>query len=256
MKIHYENWNPWHGCTRISPGCRFCYVYRQDEGHGQIEKAMIPHLTQNFRLPIHRKKDGSYKLPPNSFVFTCFTSDFLLPEADEWRKECWQMIRERSDCHFYFFTKRIDRLAQVLPPDWQDGYDNVLIGCTVENQDRADYRLPIFLALPVKHKSIIVAPMIEAVDLTHYLDSSIELVSVSGESGINVRPLRYEWVLAIREACVHKDIPFSFHQTGAYFIKDERLYHIPRKFQIAQARKAKIDYRILENELPDVYLAM
>lgn len=254
MTIHYENWNPWHGCTRISPGCRFCYVYRQDAGHGQPELAMTPHKNQSFYLPVKHRKDGSYKLPSGSFIFTCFTSDFLLPEADEWRKECWQMIKERSDCYFYFFTKRIDRLAEVLPADWQDGYDNVLIGCTVENQDRADYRLPIFLNLPIKHKSIIVAPMIEKIDLTKYLDSSIEMVSVSGESGINVRPLRYEWVLATREACIKKDIPFCFHQTGAYFIKDEHLYRIPRKFQISQARKAGIDYRMRSDGLPDNYL--
>lgn len=85
-------------------------------------------------------------------MFTCFTSDFLLKDADEWRGECWKMMRERRDCWFYFFTKRIDRLEECLPPDWGEGYDNVLIGCTVENQSMADYRLPIFRALPVKHR--------------------------------------------------------------------------------------------------------
>ena len=72
-------------------------------------------------------------------------------------------MKIRKDCWFYFFTKRIDRLEQCLPSDWGDGYDNVLIGCTVENQDRADYRLPIFLSLPIKHKSIIVSPILEKV---------------------------------------------------------------------------------------------
>lgn len=41
-------------------------------------------------------------------VFPCFSTDFLVKDADEWRCECWQMIRERSDLHFLFLTKRIE----------------------------------------------------------------------------------------------------------------------------------------------------
>ena len=54
-------------------------------------------------------------------------------EADAWRLECWQMIRERSDLHFLFLTKRIDRFMDCVPDDWNDGYENVSVGCTVEN---------------------------------------------------------------------------------------------------------------------------
>lgn len=67
---------------------------------------------------------------------------------------------------FLFFTKRIERLDRCLPPDWGDGYDNVTVGCTVENQDRADRRLPLFMTLPLRHRLIIVAPMLERIDLT------------------------------------------------------------------------------------------
>ena len=161
------------------------------------------------------------------------------------------MIKQRSDCWFYFFTKRIDRLEECLPPDWGDGYDNVLIGCTVENQDRADFRLPIFLSLPIKHRSIIAAPLLEKIDIASYLSGSIEQVSVSGESGIQARPCNYDWILDIRRQCVEKNVPFSFHQTGAHFIKDGKLYNIERKYQISQARKAGNDFRIGENFVPE-----
>lgn len=140
----YMDWNPWHGCTKISPGCRYCYVYRQDEMYGAAGASSICRKTGNFDYPIKRKRDGSYKLPSGKIVFTCFTSDFLLKDADEWRAECWRMMKQRSDCLFYFFTKRIDRFMQCIPDDWGDGYDNVLVGCTVEDQRRADYRLPFF----------------------------------------------------------------------------------------------------------------
>lgn len=247
----YADWNPWHGCTKLSPGCKYCYVYRQDEMYGSLTSSAQCRKTAAFDLPIRRKRDGSYKIPSGKMVFTCFTSDFLLKDADPWRQECWKMIRRRSDCWFYFFTKRIDRLAEVLPPDWGDGYDNVIIGCTVENQDRADYRLPIFNTLPIKHKSIIASPLLTAIDLSAYLNESIEEVSVGGESGVQARPCNYDWILDLRRQCVEKDVPFRFHQTGAYFIKDGKMYRVKRRYQLSQAEKANIDYKISDYYLPE-----
>ncbi|MBP5480465.1 MAG: DUF5131 family protein [Paludibacteraceae bacterium] len=240
----YADWNPWHGCTKLSAGCKFCYVYRQDEMYGSEIGSNIARKTAAFDFPVKRKRDKSYKLPPGKVVFTCFTSDFFLKDADEWRPDCWRMMRERSDCMFYFFTKRIDRFAECIPDDWGDGYDNVLIGCTVENQAMADYRLPIFLAAPIKHKIITAAPLLERIDLSPYLTPSIEEVSVGGESGVNARPCHYDWVLDLRRQCVEKRVAFRFHQTGAYFVKDGRTYRIKRKYQLSQAHKAGIDYGI------------
>lgn len=204
----------------------------------------IARKTAAFDFPVKRKRDKSYKLSPGKVVFTCFTSDFFLKDADEWRPDCWRMMRERSDCMFYFFTKRIDRLTECIPDDWGDGYDNVLIGCTVENQAMADYRLPIFLASPIKHKIITAAPLLERIDLLPYLDPSIEEVSVGGESGVNARPCHYDWVLDLRRQCVERRVAFRFHQTGAYFVKDGRTYRIKRQYQLSQAHKAGIDYGI------------
>ena len=247
----YVDWNPWHGCTKISAGCKYCYVYRQDEMYGSNIASSICRKTGAFYLPIKKKRDRSYKIPSNKIVFTCFTSDFLLKDADEWRLECWQMMKERSDLWFYFFTKRIDRLEQCLPPDWGEGYDNVIIGCTVENQDRADYRLPIFNRLPIKHKSIIVSPLLERIDISPYLNDSIEEVAVGGESGVNARYCDYDWILDIRRQCIEKDIAFRFHQTGAYFKKDGKMYRVKRRYQIEQAIKAGIDYKVGEYLIPE-----
>lgn len=240
----YADWNPWHGCTKVSPGCKYCYVYRQDEMYGAEIASSVCRKTAAFDLPVKRKRDRTYKITSGKVVFTCFTSDFLLKDADAWRPDCWKMMRQRSDLYFYFFTKRIDRLQECLPPDWGDGYPNVLIGCTVENQQMADYRLPIFKALPIHHKSIIVSPLIGPVDVSAYLDETIEEVSVGGESGVHARPCDYDWVLSLREQCVAHNVPFRFHQTGAHFIKDGHMYNVARKFQLSQAHKADIDFRI------------
>lgn len=235
------NWNPWHGCHKISEGCRHCYVYRQD--HKFDKDSSIVQLTNNYTLPIKRKRDGSYKVAAGQLVYTCFTSDFFVEEADHWRTKAWEMIHQRSDLNFFIITKRIDRFEKCQPDDWNDGYDNVIIGCTVENQEMADYRLPIFEQTAIKHKIIICGPIIGPIDVSKYLNSSIEQLSASGESGNEARICDYNWALALRQQCIANDTPFLFHQTGARLLKDNRLYQIERKFQHQQAHKAKIDFK-------------
>ena len=238
-----STWNPWHGCKKISPGCRHCYVYRMDAAHGK--DASVPTKTGAFRLPVQKKRDGSYKLTDDGdYVYTCFTSDFLLPEADEWRKDAWRFIRERKDLRFFFITKRIERFAVSLPDDWGDGYENVTVGCTCENQRCADRRLPIFLALPIRHRVIHAEPMLEPLRLERWLARGhIEQVNCGGESGPEARILNFGWVLDLMTQCVRCDVPFHFKQTGTHFQKGDRTYEIPRNLQAIQAKKAGVDYR-------------
>lgn len=228
-------WNPWHGCTKYSEGCRYCYVYRQDEMFGRDSREC--RKTNDFSLPIRKDRKGNYKIPSGSLIMTCFSSDFLLSDADPWRDECIKMMKERSDCMFYFFTKRIERLNFEVP-------DNVIVGCTCENQKMANYRLPIFKKLDIKYKTIILAPMLEKMDVSKYLGDDIYEVNVSGESGSSqqIRALDYDWVLDIRNQCIKANVNFGFHQTGARFIKDGKEYRIERKYQISQAKKANIDF--------------
>ncbi len=232
-------WNPWHGCHKISAGCRNCYVYRIDARH-QKDSSIVG-KTRDFDLPLRRGRAGEYKLPGDETVYTCFSSDFFLEDADCWREEAWRMIRARPDLRFFIVTKRIHRFHERLPDDWGAGYENVSICCTVENQDRADFRLPIFESEPIRHKSIICEPLLGDVDLAPYLPGGIEEVTVGGESGPNARLCRFEWVLHVRDQCREAGVPFAFMQTGANFEKDGKRYFIPRKLQHSQARKAAID---------------
>lgn len=234
------SWNPWHGCRKISPGCAHCYVYRIDGRHGKSGADIV--RTAAYDLPLRKSRDGSYKIPPGETVYTCFTSDFLLPEADAWRERAWEMIRERFDLSFVFATKRIDRLEDCLPPDWGEGYPNVRVWCTVENQEMADYRLPFFNAAPVRAKGILCEPLLGPVDLSRHLGAWIDEVIAGGESGEEARVCDYAWVLDLRRQCEEKGVAFYFKQTGARFFKDGRLYRIKRSDQRRQAEKAGIDY--------------
>lgn len=232
-------WNPWRGCHRYSEGCKFCYIHKGDAKRGVDTNEIVK--TDNFYAPIARKKNGEYKMKPG-LVYLGFSTDFLLPDADEWRNACWDMIRQRQDCTFLFLTKRIARFMDCVPGDWGEGWDNVVVGCTVENQRRADERLEIFSKLPIRHKNIICQPMISAINLEQYLDG-VELVAAGGESDRFARPMEYDWVLSLREQCVRKKVAFEFRQCGTHFLKDGREYTLQKKDLCSQARKANINYR-------------
>ncbi len=232
-------WNPWHGCHKISPGCANCYVYRADKRHGR--DSTVIKKTAEFDLPLKKNRQGRYKIPWGELVYTCFTSDFLLEEADPWRGEVWQMMRTRSDLEFLFITKRIHRFKECLPPDWGEGYPNVHVCCTVENQDQANFRLPIFQSAPIAKKSIVCEPLLGYINLSDWLGNWVEEVLAGGESGSAARICKYDWVLDIRRQCIEAGVPFTFHQTGERLEKDGKLYCIRRKYQHSQAKKADIN---------------
>lgn len=232
-------WNPWRGCKKCSDGCLHCYIHKGDFKRNINTNDIVK--TKDFNKPIERLKNGNYKMK-SCIVYLGFSTDFLIEEADSWRNECWKMIKERSDCTFLFLTKRIDRFMKCIPDDWNDGYDNVVVCCTIENQKNVDYKLKIFKDLPIKHKCITAQPLLENINIEKYLDD-IELVVVGGESDINARPLNYDWVLNIREQCIRKHVNFEFRQCGTHFIKDGKLYKLEIKKLIKQAKLANIDYK-------------
>lgn len=233
-------WNLWHGCQRKSEGCLNCYMYSMDARHGK--NSSIVEKTNSFNLPIQKNRQKEYKIKSGTLIYTCFTSDFFVVAADAWRADAWRIIKERADCEFLFLTKRPERFYEALPKDWNDGYENVTIGVSCENQKRANERLSILLELPIKHKIISIAPMLEYMEIEPYLSNKIELVICDGESGLEARPICYDWVLSVREQCIKKEVDFVFRQTGANFIKDGKRYHIPKAEQMKQAKKANINY--------------
>lgn len=230
-------WNPWHGCQKISSGCEHCYVYRMDKRFGRDPSVCKP--TNSLEMPIWKNKRGEYKLPLNSEVMMCFTSDFLLDKADEFRDKAWNCIKEREDCTFTFITKRIDRMKECLPDYWNDIKDRIDVTSTVENQQMADYRIPILLDLPLSKRSLCVEPLLEEIDLSKYLKTGlIHHVTIGGESGSGARVCKYEWVKRIVDDCRRYNVDYWFKQTGARFIdNDGNLLKVARCDQYKKAKE-------------------
>lgn len=231
------NWEPWIGCYAFSEGCKNCYYYGpRGKRHGQ--NTIVK--TDKFDWPIRKNSKGEYNIKGNKILPTCFATDFFLPEADEWRKDAWGMIKERQDIEFLILTKRIDRFLVSLPSDWGEGYDNVNIGCTVENQKLAAYRLPLFLSYPLKQRFVACSPLLERIDLSPYL-YGIDHVTVSGETSRDARECDYDWVLDIRQQCAKAKISFWFKSTGSLFKYKGRVQKINPYRQVSLARELDVN---------------
>lgn len=200
--------------------------------------------TANFDLPVRRSRRGCYKLPSGMQLYVGLSTDFFIEEADEWRDEAWRMIRRRPDIAFRLLTKRAGRIRECLPDDWGNGYNNVMLSVTCENQRRADERLPILLDVPARHKGFMAAPFIVEIDAGVYLSSGeIEEVMCGGENYDGARPCRYEWVKRLSAQCVDNDVSFHFIETGTVFEKEGKIYRIPSKrTQSLQAYKSGLSH--------------
>ena len=219
-------WNPWHGCRKCSEGCQNCYMFFLARLHGR-DGSEIGRSKSAFRYPLARDRSGRWKVPGGETLRVCLTSDFFLEDADPWRGEAWEIIRQRPDVFFFLLTKRPRRVAETLPPGWGGGWENVHLSVSAENQRRADERIPILLSLPFRHKGVMCAPLIGPVSIRPYLASGqIEEVLCDGENYEGARPCRYEWVKSLRDECAAENVTFDFCGTGWRFVKDGRLYRL------------------------------
>lgn len=230
-----HTWNPWHGCTKVSPGCKFCYMYREKARYGQ-DPSLVVRSRTTFRAPLKWTAPGR--------VFTCSWSDFFIAEADAWRDDAWKIIAQTPHLTYQILTKRPERIAGRLP--WTDTpWPNVWLGVSVENQDAADERIAQLLATPAAVRFLSIEPLIGpvnlervpfrpghghngnalyigdegGVDFSWTVRNLLHWVIIGGESGSQARPSDVDWVRAIVEQCRLADVPCFVKQLGAHFLE-------------------------------------
>lgn len=202
-----STWNPWHGCIKISPGCKYCYMYRDKERYGQNPMVVVRSKT-TFYNPL-KWKDAR-------IIFTCSWSDWFIDLADDWRGETWELIKLTPRHTYQILTKRPSNFLTRLPDDWGQGYDNVWLGVSVEDLDRA-FRVDILRTIPAKRRFLSIEPLLDKIndlDLT-----GIHWVIVGGESGsvegkYRFRPCQYSWIERIIAICREQKVPVFVKQTG------------------------------------------
>ncbi|MEI8018217.1 MAG: DUF5131 family protein [Schlesneria sp.] len=210
-------WNPWQGCTKISPACDHCYMFRDMARYGRDGSVVVRSADNTFNLPLRKSREGQFKIASGKKVFTCSWSDWFHKVADPWRPEAWSITRQRRDLIFQIVSKRTHRIDSCLPDDWGDGYHNVWLIATAENQTWFNKRLWELSRVPAVVRGLSIEPLLGPIDMMPMIERSEcqpDWVIVGGESGPASRPMQIEWVQSLRDQCVSLSIPFFFKQWG------------------------------------------
>lgn len=203
-----STWNPITGCTKVSPGCKFCYAERMAK---RLKAMGSENYKDGFKLSVHESAlylPLTWKKPQTIFVNSMsdlFHKDvpvkFLLKTFEVMNKADWH--------RFQVLTKRSDILLKLNPIiTWTE---NIWMGVSVENQNYT-YRIDHLRETNAHIKFLSIEPLIGPID---NLDlTNINWVIVGGESGPGARPMEESWVLRIRDICKESKVPFFFKQWG------------------------------------------
>ena len=226
--------NPWIGCTRVSPACDNCYAATSTPARTRGMKWVTGEPRQrttvsNWYQPIkwHKK---ALKTGIRPKVFCASLADVFDTEVDlSWRIDLFQLILITPMLDWLLLTKRpavakkwfTSEVRSHIPEKLTSHWDNVWLGTTVENQEMVDVRIPHLMQTPnVEKRFLSVEPLLEAVNLKldYYLTElpssakGIDWVIVGGESGPNFRPIQTEWIEDIGFECMNMDVAFFVKQ--------------------------------------------
>lgn len=208
-----NTWNPWQGCQKVSPGCDNCYMFRDKKRYGQDPETVVRSKPPTFNRPRRWNKEAE-AAGQRRLVFTASWADFFSREADEWRPEAWALIAECPWLTFQILTKRHARIADNLPPDWGDGYPNVWLGVSAENQEWWGRRTTALRAVPARVRWVSVEPQIGSINPGDL--RGIDWVVVGGESGPNERPFLVGWAEHFIAAGMDARVPIFVKQLGSH----------------------------------------
>ncbi len=208
-----STWNPLTGCTKISPGCKHCYAERMAwrlKAMGQANYVNSFELTLHedaLELPLRWKKPQTIFVNSMSDMFHCnVPSEFILKAFDVMRRAPWH--------RFQVLTKRAERLEELsglLP--WPD---NIWMGVSVESEEYL-FRIVHLRRTSAAIKFLSLEPLLGPLD--NLCLDGIDWVIVGGESGPGARPMKSEWVQAVRNQCLGSGVPFFFKQWGGVWKK-------------------------------------
>lgn len=246
--------NPWMGCTRVSPACDDCYAARSTParamgiawGAGEPRRRTA---ESTWDAPKRWSKALPGKLGRRPRVFCASLADVFDNEVPRaWRVDLLRLIEATPELDWLLLTKRVgnvnrmlDEAAELMPEVLKWPLSNVWLGATVVNQEEADRDVPKLLAVPARVRFLSIEPMIGPIDLTSirvplagesYTEGNvlvhksgldrgaprpaIDWVICGGESGPHARPMHPAWVRSLRDQCAAAGVPFHFKQHGEW----------------------------------------
>ncbi len=217
-----HTFNPWIGCTNISPGCDHCYAEAIALRFGHAQWGNHPRnrtSEANWRKPYQwnaKRREFKIRHGRRQRVFCASMADvFDNQVSNEWRRDLFELIRACKGLEWLLLTKRPQNIRKMLPPDWKDGYRNVWLGVTGENQEWFDHRWSILQRIPAVVRFISYEPAIGPLRLPRHGLFPDWLIS-GGESGPGARPLDPKWVRDVIADCRRREIAAFHKQWGTY----------------------------------------
>jgi protein gp37 len=279
-----NTFNPWVGCTKISPACDHCYAesWAKRAGNPQLWQGERRRTSKaNWQLPI--KWNAQAKRENRRLrVFCASLADVFDNQIDpDIRNNLWDLIYQTPHLDWLLLTKRPQNIAKMLPDSWGDGWPNVWLGTTVENQTEAERRIPLLLDVPAQVHFLSCEPLLGPVNLNHLwsnhgefescligceyspfskketLVPRIDWVICGGESGPGARPMHPDWARRLRDQCAEAGVPFLFKQWGEWAPEEagERRRQISDAFSATPLRRAgkKAAGRLLDGRTHDAF---
>lgn len=212
-----HTFNPWWGCTKVSDGCKFCYAEALSKRYGHsfwgplADRRLMS--DQHWRQPQQWNAEAA-RAGERYRVFCASMADVFDERAPAGQLErLWDVIRATPYLDWQLLTKRPHRIAESLPGDWGDGYENVWLGTSVEDS-KVLHRIDHLIETPAVVHFLSVEPLIGPIGRLPLGD--IEWVIVGGESGPKARPIEIEWVRDIQRQCAEaeQEVAFFFKQWG------------------------------------------
>jgi len=208
-----HSWSPWIGCDTCYAENDCCLRFHHVEWG--------PHAERKRRAPAYWRKPFAWNRKAERegvrrrVFFAHYADVFDNKVPPEWRAEAFDIVRATRSLDWLILTKRPQNVLKMLPADWGDGWPNVWLGVTAENQTEAARRLPILSSLPAAVRFVSAEPLLEKVEFTQWLDR-INWVICGGETDPQKkgreRFMDPDWARDLLRQCREAGVPFFMKQ--------------------------------------------
>lgn len=211
-------YNPWIGCTKVSPACDWCYAESDNNRRKWVEgwgPGVPRRRTKTWGDPVKWNKKAAETGKPLR-VFCASLADVFDNEVpQEWRVDLWQLVRATPNLRWLLLTKRIGNAPKMLPADWP--YPNAGLMATLANQEEWDRDFRKLMTVPAAWHGVSAEPLLGRIDIG---DARPDWIITGGESGPNRRPLDMDAVRFMRDQCARNGVTFHHKQNGGLRGKD------------------------------------
>ncbi len=209
-----HTFNPWMGCTKVSPGCKNCYAETMAKNRmglnlwgPKAERRVTK--TAYWRRPLMwNRKAKQAGVRPRVFCGSMCDVFEKHPTTYATLPALWDLIRATPALDWLMLTKRPENLEECLPLDWGEGYPNVWLGVSVESMEYV-WRAEVLKEFPAVVSFISYEPALDALPINLH---GIDWVIYGGESGPGHRRDDVEWARGIRDNCRSHGVAFFMKQ--------------------------------------------